>query len=617
MENLESIQARIARIVRYPIKGFAGQELTEAELVTGGGIRHDRSIAVRNGFEKLPQEMLRWERCGNFVRLTKNLDLLRYNVAFNPGDLTATLTSPSGEAVTLDMRSAGSLGKANATLADWFGNGPQGSPQLAHLQPDAGYWDHVDAGVSLINLASVDELSQAAGQTLDPLRFRANIYLTDLDPWMEFGLVGQRIQVGQTLLEVLRPIDRCTATSIDPNHADNDINVPLLLQRRVGHIFCGVYARVLRGGPVRVGEDIFHKDYVASGDRPTAPDTAPDARELPRQLRVASRVQEDDGVLSLRLCDPAGGELPAASAGQHIRLHMVAADGCPVWRAYSLSGVEEDAWRISVKRQGVGSELVHGFDLEAPIVVSGPFGRFVVPADGGRAVVFLTAGIGITPVAAMLAALLSSGDERKIYHVHFARNGRSLALVDEAKRCVTRLANGEFRLIVTQPQGAEAQELNALFGRRPLAELLSVADIERAHFVCCGPGGFLSDVRTQLAAQGVDKARIHWETFASPVASADGSVKALEPPEPGPFDVCFDQAGRSEVWRAADGSLLDLAEKQGLALPAGCRAGVCGQCRQKLVMGEVAYLSSLEADLDDGDVLLCCAVPISDVVIGA
>ncbi len=225
---------RLASIRRYPVKGFGAQELSETDLQPGQGIPFDRCLAITNG-ERAIARGEEWTPCQAFVRLTKNPDLPGYGLAFDEAANTATLLGPDGRAVALHDEGTGGTEKA---LAGWFAPGPFGPPRAVARSRSggAGYWDHEDAALSIINLATVATLERSAGRPINPMRFRANLYVAGLPPFQELAFIGRLVRVGEVVLEVLRPTDRCRATSVDPATGDTSLNVPALLARTQGHI---------------------------------------------------------------------------------------------------------------------------------------------------------------------------------------------------------------------------------------------------------------------------------------------------------------------------------------------------------------------------------------------
>lgn len=209
--------ARLASIHRYPIKGFASQALARADLAPGQGIPFDRCLAISNG-QRAVAAGEAWTPCQAFVRLTKNPDLPGYGLCFDEASAEVRLLAPDGRSVTLALDGRTPEDGTEDVLASWFPQGPLAAPRIATRSAEGrlGYWDHEDATVSVINLATVALLERAAGRSVDPLRFRANLYLDGMPALDELALVGRRLRMGGAVLEVLRPIDRCRATSFDP-----------------------------------------------------------------------------------------------------------------------------------------------------------------------------------------------------------------------------------------------------------------------------------------------------------------------------------------------------------------------------------------------------------------
>jgi uncharacterized protein YcbX len=137
---------------------------------------------------------------------------------------------------------------ANQLIRAWFPDGPLGPVRFE--RPGAALWDWPDTPVSIINLDTLEAMAEAAGVPVDPRRFRANLYVSGLGAWRELDLPGHRGRLGGAELEITFPTERCRATRVRPGSGVRDLNVPALLASRFGHLYCGVYARVVRGGPI-------------------------------------------------------------------------------------------------------------------------------------------------------------------------------------------------------------------------------------------------------------------------------------------------------------------------------------------------------------------------------
>ena len=308
---------RLSRINRYPVKGMTPDALRRSELQPGRGLPFDRAAAFTSGNLPDPPSKGGWVRARTFLQLTVYPELARFRTAFDEAQRTITLTAPDGALARARLGVQDSFAEANALIRRHFAAGPHGAPELHEQAPDRGHWDFTDTVLSVCNLETVRAVEASAGRPLDPTRFRANLYLEGLDAWEEFGLVGHKLRIGDAELEILRPVMRCAATSVDPDRGEADVNVPELLHRSVGHMFLAVYARVTRGGPIACGDAV--SDLGSSGRDPydNLPPGTPKPRQWPRLVQLSANA---DGAALLSSTDPAW-PLPAAAPGSTVRLH--------------------------------------------------------------------------------------------------------------------------------------------------------------------------------------------------------------------------------------------------------------------------------------------------------
>ncbi|WP_181860806.1 MOSC domain-containing protein [Streptomyces diacarni] len=582
--------ARIARIVRHPVKGLPGHGIPLARLTALGGVPRDRLFA----FARRPVPAGgTWASTRHFHALVAAPGPADGRVRIDEEAGTATLTHPTYESVTvpLDPHAPGLVART-----DWFGG--------AELhRAEHGYWDD-KATVSLLNLASVEALSDACGHAVDPRRFRANLWLAHLPAWAELDLPGARIAVGGARLEVLHPVNRCAATSVDPGRARRDLNVPAELATRFGHLYCGLRARVVEPGTVREDDPVV---LLAPG-RPVPLHGGPQPAAWPRRARVEERVRHGDGAVSLWLADPLAEERPAPRHGQHVLVTAHTAAG-PLWRAYTVSAHDAGRLRITVKHEPEGRMSPHLHRHAHPgtlLTVSGPHGRTVLDDDAARPLLLASAGIGVTQTAALLHGCAAEQPDRRVEVVHTARGPEDLALWPEILDLATRLPHARARLHLTRATARDAERLDAVRGR----PVLDDADPASTAFLC-GPASFLATARKALRAAGLADARVHEEVFASPGASGTAPEETPE----GPFTVRFAASGRTAKWRPESGTLAELAESEGLTVPSGCRAGACRSCSKPLCDGRVVYPLPPTLPPDRGTALLCSAVPASDTVI--
>ena len=622
-----AVVARLGSIYRYPVKGFGAQPLTRAELAPGRGISFDRCFAITNGERASPVGEA-WAPCQTFVRLTKNTDLPGYAVDFDEASLTALLTGPDGE--TIRLTPTGMTTAPADYPRSWspFAIAKTPSAVLRTVEGSTGYWDHEDAAISLINLATVALLEKAAGEPLDPLRFRGNLYLDRFAPGQEFALLGRRIGIGEAILEIIRPIDRCRATSVDPSTGDISLNVPALLGRTIGHVYCGIYGRVVRAGVIRPGDTI---EDLGPADRApqeaTVVSTAPPVQDWPRVATIAECIVESASVVSLWLDDPLAPFRPPMKAGQHLRVHLVDDAGRAIWRCYTISGAEGSRLRITVKRQssencGMSASLHRGGLAGTRLLISGPFGTVHLKGEVREVspIILVSAGIGITPTAAMVRELARSPGrhDRPVSIIHAARDRTDLALWREVLKLARYLPCVKTKLYLSRENPENCAPYGALAGRIAFdTAFKDMHGIKDTNAFVCGPPGFLQNARTALLETGLDLRNIHIEAFASPQpSSASGLDDRNAMPTPsGPFKVRFDADGLEAIWRPEAGTLLDLAEAYGLSPPANCRSGVCGACRTGLLSGSVNHSPEPIVPVGGKEVLLCCASPLEDIVL--
>lgn len=253
----EMHKARIANLFRYPVKGLSPQEIREAALTEGAHFPGDRLIAIENGpsgFDPKAAEHLPKQK---FLMLMRNERLARLKTHFD--DETRILTIRQGGGVLAAGRVDQDDGRATIEgfFANFMGDDMRGPARLLLAPPGFRFMDSRSGFLSLINLASVQAIAQLVGrESLDPLRFRGNIHLDGLQAWAEFDLVGRTIAIGDAEIEIIKRIDRCAATDVDPGAGLRDLRLVATLEQNLQHHDCGVYARVTRSGLIRPGDGL-------------------------------------------------------------------------------------------------------------------------------------------------------------------------------------------------------------------------------------------------------------------------------------------------------------------------------------------------------------------------
>ena len=342
-----------------------------------------------------------------------------------------------------------------------------------------------------------------------------------------------------------------------------------------------------------------------------------------RPLRVARIEAQSHNIRSIYLEPADGAGLPLFQAGQHLPLRFNI-DGDVHIRTYSLSSApSDDFFRISVKRDGRVSTHLHeqirvGDLLEA----RAPQGHFTVAPHERRPLVLLAAGVGITPLLSMLREVVYQGlRTRRIRPTWFIQSSRTLA--DQPFRHeLDRLledAGDAVRVVrlLSQPEAeAKLGEDFDFCGRidvELLKDLLTVEDYDQPDFVVCGPGSFTQALYDGLRELDIRDSRIHAETFGPSTLrrrpDPDAVVIEQPPAATTSVPVVFQRSAKEARWQPEGGSLLELAESRGLRPEFSCRGGSCGTCKTRLISGQVHYPLPPAEVPDDGQVLICCAIP--------
>ncbi len=344
-----------------------------------------------------------------------------------------------------------------------------------------------------------------------------------------------------------------------------------------------------------------------------------------RPLRVRRIVDESASIRSFELEALDGPGLITHVAGQHLPIRVTpAGHSAPVIRSYTLSTAPSDGfYRISVKRQGLVSEHLHaqlrvGDVLEA----RGPAGGFTLNTAERRPAVLLAAGVGITPMIAMLRHLVFEGSQtrhkRQTWLLYGARTLAERAFDKEIAELIWQ-SGGSVRQVrtLTQVDGAVLGEDYDVAGRIDVALLRATLPFDDYDFYLCGPAAFMQAQYDSLRGLNIADGRIHAEGFgpASLRRTLDANVQtqALPAVATTSVPVMFMESGKEARWEPESGSLLALAEARGLAPEYGCRTGSCGSCRTKIIKGAVTYQEAPSFEVADDEALICCARPAADM----
>ena len=484
--------------------------------------------------------------------------------------------------------------------------------------------------------------------------------------------IGDRYQIGSAVFEITQPRVTCYRVGIR-------MNEPLMPALLTSSGRPGFYFRVLREGNVGAGDDIVKVgeatermtvaevnallysphhprdrlehavriDALSPGWRGSFeallqnpqtttnagnPGLVPAAAAHPaaagfRPARIAAIDWEGEEVLSLTLRDPDGRTLPASLPGQYVVLRLrPTASGPPIFRSYSLSGpVSTERHRISVKIEpnGVAGSHLRSLRVGDVLDVSSPRGTFTLRAED-RPVVLLSAGIGVTPVLAMLHALAASRTTRQVLWLYQARDRQHHPFADEVRRLMPALAHGRSYVCYSRPglHDTIAEDFDET-GYLSQSVFDKIGVPSEADAYICGPTRFMGDMKQALALLGLAPERMFVELFNGGESMMPGVVnETSRHPHPPVHDdnagalVSFARSGVAAHWNPSDyGNLLELAEACDVPVRWSCRTGVCHSCESGLVSGSVLYGPEPLDMPADGNLLVCCSQPTRDVVI--
>jgi ferredoxin-NADP reductase/MOSC domain-containing protein YiiM len=465
--------------------------------------------------------------------------------------------------------------------------------------------------------------------------------------------IGDRFRIGGAEFEVSQPRVTCFRVGMRLGEP----RMPALL---VAHHRPGFYLRVITEGQVEAGDDIVRtrvgrhrmtvaaidallylpdrdvaqlraavdipalspgwqgsfRDLLAAGPA-AAPATGVEPGGWPgfRRLRVSAVVPESATVASIHLTADDGVPLPRPRPGQYLTLRIPGAGNPPPVRSYSLSESSDTDYRISVKREahGLVSAYLYGhLQPGAELDVAAPRGDFVLPDDqDGTPVLLLSAGIGVTPVLSMLHALAATHSHREIWWVHTSHSAADHTFAAEAHELLTGLDHAH-----------EYVHYTAESGRLDRAALAALGIPATATTYMCGPEGFMTAMRAALVEIGLAADRIHTELFGAlpPINPGLTEISHTPPHQPpgapgtGP-GITFVRSGLTVSWRPDYANVLQLAEACDVPTRWSCRTGVCHTCETTMLSGAVGYRPDPLEPPAAGNVLVCCAVPQTDLVL--
>ena len=246
----------IASLYRYPVKGLSPEPLQSVAAASGETLPFDRAYAIENGPGRFDANAPRHLPKITFLMLMRDERLATLRTLFD--DTTETLTIQRDDKQVARGQLTTPLGRQliEQFIGAYMKTELRGAPKIVRA-PGHSFSDVAAKCVHIVNLASVREIERVVGRPIDPLRFRANLYLDDTPPWAEFGWLDKEITVGPVKLRVFARTTRCAATNVDPSTGARDMAIPAHLMRTWGHEDLGIYAKVVNGGDIAVGAPVL------------------------------------------------------------------------------------------------------------------------------------------------------------------------------------------------------------------------------------------------------------------------------------------------------------------------------------------------------------------------
>jgi GntR family transcriptional regulator/MocR family aminotransferase len=266
----------VANIYRYPIKGLSPQRVAEAFLQPGQAFPNDRLYALTRPRAQIHTEFAKWAKKGLFVMLMLDEALAQVTTDLDVHSLDFTIRQGNRQLLAVNLANERGRCEVEAFFERLVPT-LNGRPKLVRAETGGHFMDKPDQVLSLINLATIRSLEEQWGFEIDPLRFRANIYIDGAEPWSEFDWVGRDIAIDDTILRVDRRNGRCGATNVNPVTGRRDLDLPGSLRTAFGHKDLGVYLITRKAGSVRAGSSVLVPRGPMAAHAP-APMPAPLAR---------------------------------------------------------------------------------------------------------------------------------------------------------------------------------------------------------------------------------------------------------------------------------------------------------------------------------------------------
>ncbi len=350
-----------------------------------------------------------------------------------------------------------------------------------------------------------------------------------------------------------------------------------------------------------------------------------------RQLRISQLVKETDSCTSVYLKSDDGKPLPSFLPGQHLTFRFdIPGVSKPVVRCYSLSnGPNDREYRITVKSipappnnpmvpAGVASNFINSSLMEGDVLkVKAPSGSFILDEKSNAPIVLLAGGIGVTPMISMMQHIVNSGSTRLVVLVVGVKNGKQHAFKEYLHQTANQHSNVHVVTCYSEPETTEQEGVDFHCSGFVSIDLVKqLLPDNKCQFYVCGPPNFMKSINDGLENWQVPPSRIFTEAFGP------ASLRSIDKPTPAAkaqsaVEVSFSKSGVKGKFSPTSGSLLALAESEGVDIPFGCRAGSCGTCETRIVSGKVVYPEGAKPDCPASHCLACIALPDGEIELDA
>lgn len=384
----------------------------------------------------------------------------------------------------------------------------------------------------------------------------------------------------------------------------------------IGAIGCGAVL-----GLVYVNEPSGKPSQQALGEGRSAHQSDDNSWKDWRNFVVVRKVKESEEITSFYLQPEDKGKIPNFQPGQFLTIKLdIPGQAKSVIRTYSLSDYNEpcESYRLSIKRElmpegldvplGLASNFIHDQIQEGSVIpAKPPSGKFILDLQKSLPAVLISNGVGITPLISMAKAVTQLNSNRPIWFVHGTRNSRFHAFQDEMLALAEQNPNLRIHFVYSRPQAEDTGHYHSTGYVN--TELIRSLVNQDAEYFLCGSPPFLESLREGLKNAGISESRVFSESFikASKATTEHPLTEASN--ESQEAEVVFSQSGKTIAWESDAGSILDLAEANDLNPPYICRQGICGTCICKILEGEVEYLETPTAAIEEGSVLICISQP--------